>query len=660
MIDEDKLILSGAGGGGGGGGSSDGPEVEDDTLRSRATANVVAALCEGPIEGFADSAPRSIFLNDTPLQDNAGRSNFGDNVEYEFRQGDINQSALGGFGDVRIEQSLGAQLRRSAGPISITTTSSELDRVIVRMGVAALYWIQEDGDRRAYNVDFQIDIFDKNGNQIVSARREIDGKSSSPVDFEYEFSLSGEGPWTVRVDRLSLDPDDPAFSGGAVRVNELYYKAIVGIISKGFKYPGTSLIGLKFRSEGFSSIPRVSALLKGLKIKVPNNYNTRDRTYSGIWNGGFKTEYSNNPAWVFYDLITDDRYGCGDFISESDIDKFALYEVGQYCDERVSDGRGGSEPRFVFNGYINNRGEAYEVLNSLAAAFRGMLYYANGTVVPTQDKPGFVVKHFNPSNVIQEENEQGEITAPPFVYEGTGRKARKTIALVSWNDPDDLYKTKIEYVEDRQAIDQYGYRETEVRGFGCTSRGQAQRLGRWILATNLTEKETVSFKATAQGLFLLPGELIEIADPGKTPGIAAGIVVAGSSSTRIILDRAVTLNSGTAYRLQVVFPDKNYGADVTTGAGTHTAINIASSFPSAPQEGTTWLLRPTSAERRKYRVVGLNENEDNTVTVVATEHNEGKYDLVENSTYFTASVSSVARTRVVPVVTPSSIVLTTT
>jgi Phage-related protein, tail component len=260
----------------------------------------------------------------------------------------------------------------------------------------------------------------------------------------------------VRVDRLSLDPDDPAFDGGAVRVNELYYKAVVGIINKGFKYPGTALIGLKFRSEGFSSVPRVSALLKGLKIKVPNNYNTRDRTYSGIWNGGFKVEYSNNPAWVFYDLITDERYGCGDFINESDIDKFALYEVGQYCDERVSDGRGGNEPRFVFNGYINNRGEAYEVLNSLAAAFRGMLYYANGTIVPTQDKPGFVVKHFNPSNVIQEVNEQGDITAPPFVYEGTGRKARKTIALVSWNDPDDLYKTKIEYVEDRQAIDQYG------------------------------------------------------------------------------------------------------------------------------------------------------------------------------------------------------------
>jgi Phage-related protein, tail component len=157
----------------------------------------------------------------------------------------------------------------------------------------------------------------------------------------------------------------------------------------------------------------------------------------------------------------------------------------------------------------------------------------------------------------------------------------------------------------------------------------------------------------------MPGELIEIADPDKTPGIAAGIVVAGSSSTRIILDRAVTINSGTSYRLQVVFPDQNYGTDVTTGAGTHTAINVASAFPSAPAEGTTWLLRPTSAERRKYRVIGLNENEDNTVTVVATEHNEDKYDLVETSTYFTASVSSVARTRVVPVVTPSSIVLTT-
>lgn len=701
----------------------------DDFLQSRATANVLTALCEGPIEGFADSSTnRSIYLNDTPLEDAQGRLNFSDNVEISFTNGTLDQGVIGGFNDVQIEQSVGNQLTKSAGPISVTTTRADLTRIIVRVAVGPLYIIDaDDGAFEDNDVDFNILITDNLGNIVsttipivdiegiflttssdyplqtglrivigtftfyvldvvdqsfsvslspngeafddfdefgelgisvpfsatvfLDATKLISGKARSPTDFEYSFQLVDAGPWTVRVERLKQDSTNSRF------FDDLYFKAIVGILDKGFRYPGTALLGLKFRAEGFSSIPRVSALLKGKIIRVPNNYNTRDRTYSGIWSGAFKQEYSNNPAWVFYDLITNERYGCGELIDEASVDKFALYEVGRYCDELVSDGRGGTEPRFAVNVNINNRGEAYDVLNSLAAAFRGMLYYAGGTIIPTQDKPGSVVKIFNPSNVIQEMDDEQKITAPPFTYEGTGRKARKTVALVSWNDPNDLYKAKTEYVEDRDAIEQYGYRETEVRGFGCTSQGQAQRLGRWILTTNLTEKETVTFKTTAQGFFLMPGELIEIADPDRTPGIAAGIVKEGSSSSSIVLDREVELNSGTTYRLQLVINDVDYGEIVSNAAGTYSTLTLASSLPAAPQEGDTWLLRTTTATRRQYRVVGVNENEDNTVTVIATAYNAEKYDVVDSSTFLDMQSSSIAQTIVTPIVTPSSIVL---
>ena len=625
----------------------------DDFLISRATANVLTALCEGPIEGFAGSSTnRSIYLNDTPLEDAQGRLNFSDNVEISFTNGTLGQGVIGGFNDVQIEQSVGNQLTKSAGPISVTTTRADLTRIIVRVAVGPLYIIDaDDGAFEDREVNFNISITDSLGATVVNQTREISGKARAPTDFEYGFNLTGTGPWTVRVERLKEDSTNSRF------FDDLYFKAIVGILDKGFRYPGTALLGLKFRAEGFDSIPRVSALLKGRIIRVPNNYNTRDRTYSGIWSGAFKEEYSNNPAWVFYDLMTSKRYGCGELIDEASIDKFALYEVGRYCDELVSDGRGGTEPRFAVNVNINNRGEAYDVLNSLAAAFRGMLYYAGGTIIPTQDKPGSIVKIFSPSNVIQEMDDEQKITAPPFTYEGTGRKARKTVALVSWNDPNDSYKAKTEYVEDRSAIEQYGYREIEVRGFGCTSQGQAQRLGRWILATNLTEKETVTFKTTAQGFFLMPGELIEIVDSDRAPGVAAGAVKSGSSLSSIVLDRDVTLNSGTTYRLQLAIGNEDSERVVTNAAGTHSTLTLASPLPSAPQEGDTWLLRETTATRKRYRVVGVNENEDNTVTVAATAHNAEKYDLVDNSTFLDMQSSSIAQTIVTPIVTPSSIVL---
>lgn len=656
------LIIEGAKKGGGG----DAPEEDPDTLRSRATAKILGALCEGPVEGFAVSSGQSVFLNDTPLQSLDGSSNFGTGLNVNFRRGTQDQSSIPGFDDVRVEQSVGVKVTRQGGATSVTTASNLFSQIIVRIGVASLFRVEDDGDIKGTSVEFVIRIIDNNGTTIVNQTQTISGKARGPVDFEYPFNASGQGPWVVRVTRNTDDPRDLKYN------NDLYFKAVIGVLAESFRYPNTALVGLTVSAEAFDSIPELSVEIKGLQIRVPSNYNPASRTYSGIWDGTFSgRQYSNNPVWVFYDLLTNRRYGCGNFVEQDNIDKFALYEISRYCDELVSNGRGGTEPRFTFNGVINNRAEAYEVLNGLASCFQGMIYFANGTIVATQDKPGRAVKLFNSSNVIQEVEESGQVTGPPFTYEGTGRKARKTVALVSWNDPSDRYRGKIEYVEDRGAIQQYGYREISVRGFGCTSQAQAQRIGRWTLLTNLTEKETVTFKVSAQGFFLMPGDLVDIADSDRSGGIAAGICPTGSTTTRVELDRQVVLSGGTSYTLQLIAANAmtvysgttasgvapaSEDRAVATTAGTHTALTVSSAFTSVPTIGTAWFLRANTVTKKRYRVISLAED-DGIVTIIAASHNEDKYSIVDNSTALDTIRRSVASLTVTPRVSAGGIVL---
>ena len=655
--DENKrLELSGSGGGGKGGGNRK-PKEEDDDLFSKATARVLIALCEGEIEGFAEADEKSVYLNDTPIEEPNGVKNFDGNVDIVSTNGTLNQDALNGFKDVLIEQTVGVKVTKRGGGVSVTTSTVNLDEVIVRVGVGALYKVDDDnGDISGSKVKYNIRILDNNGTQISSQNEVIEGKTRSAFDKEHKYNLSGTGPWTVKVTRETDDAES------ATDASDFFFKAIVGVLNESFKYPGTALVGVVLDSEGFNQIPRLSVDLEGLLIQVPENYNTRTRNYVGTWNGAFKTRYSNNPAWVFYDLITNERYGCGQFIDADQVDKFALYEIAKYCDEEVNDGRGGKEPRFTFNGYINNRGEAYEVLNSIAAAFRGMLYYANGTIVPTQDRPGSVVKKFSASNVIQEVDDNGNVTTPPFSYEGTGRKARKTVALVSWNDPDDRYRTKLEYVEDRRGIDLYGYRELEVRAFGCTSQGQAQRMGRWALVTNLTEKETVTFRVTAQGFFMMPGEIIEIADEAKTARLTAGVVQAGSTATQIKTDELPTFVGGVSYEMTIGTETRAVSVlqSTASSSGTPATVVVTSAFSSAPSAGEFFVVKEVNgAKPRKYRVMGIMESEDGTVTVNATSYNEDKYNTVDLDTFFDAQIKSVAGVKVAPTVSRGSIVLRT-
>jgi predicted phage tail protein len=654
--DVQYLSLSGSGGGKSGG---DAPTEDPDSLRSKAKASVLSLFCEGEIQGFPDDFTNKekyqrIFLNDTALVGKDGKENFED-VEVVFARGTQSQASLAGFNEIRSEQSIGIKVTKDIGPVVATTSSSDLDRLNVRMGVASLFQVEDDGDTKGTEVEFNIQIFSStDGNTpIIDQDKKIKGKSRGAYDVEYNFNLSGTGPWTVKVKRLTKDPENLRTN------NDLYFKAIVGIIQETLRYPNSALIGFKVSSEFFQSVPDISAELLGLKIQVPTNYDRATNKYSGVWNGQFKTEYNNNPVWVFYDLLTNPRYGCGQFIEKDDIDIYSLLPIAKYCDEEVNDGKGGKEKRFEFNAYINNRGEAYEVLNSLAAAFRGMIYYAQGQIIATQDRPGSVVKQFSPANVIVEVAEGGELTQPAFVYEGTGLKARKTVALVSWNDKNDRYRSKIEYVEDKSAIDRYGIRELEVRALGCTSQGQAQRVGRWALVTNLNETETVTFKVAAEGFFLMPGEIIEIADPYKSAGIYAG-TLSSAETNAVVLDRKVSLEAGKTYQIIIRTADGlDLTATITNSAGSVDNITFSPSFTEEPELPAAWIIREASVEPKKYRVIALNED-DNVVTVLASVYYEDKYGIVDDSTILSSQTTSIAGLTVTPAVSVGSIVLRAT
>lgn len=686
-----EIALSGSGGGGGGKKGGDGPTEDPESLRSRSEASFVGIISEGEIFGFEPGVDplTKITLDGTPIKNFDGSFNYGvdtfftgsaatangkgnlipaisqslptlqrgtitgqvNSLVIDYRVGTQNQDPMPGFDDVRAEQSVGLRLARVSGPISKTTLASNFNRIRIRVGVGALFYIdKESGDVKGRTVTFNIKIKPIGGSDFVNENIAITGKSRGPVDFEYEYKLSGNGPWVVTLERLTEDPNTTSIS------DDLFFKGIVGIIDRSFRYPNTSVLGIKIGAENFTSVPQIALEGYGLVMKIPSNYNPFTRTYSGVWDGTFQSNWTNNPAWVFYALLTNKRFGAGEFIDESQVDRYSLLPIAQYCDELVPDGKGGLEPRMTFNAYITDRGEAYEVLNALAAAFRGLTYFAEGTVVAIQDRPKAVSKIFSPANVIQEVDDSGAVTGPCFVYEGSARKARKTVALVSWNDPSDNYKEKIEYVEDVAGIARYGIQELEVRSLGTTSQGQAQRVGRWMLLTNLLETGTVSFKVATQGCFVLPGDIIGISDPARQGKRFSGRIVEATASA-VTIDAPFDILAGKAYSLMVILADgSTQTRTVINGAGEASSLAISPPLSSLPVSGGMWVLQEDGDGYETYRVGAINED-NGEMTIFATEYDPAKFEEVDQATALGTSRTSVAGPQIVPSVNRASILL---
>ena len=669
------------------------PIEDPESLRSRSEATIVGVMSEGEVYGFEPGVDplTKIFLDGTPIKNADGSRNYGVSkfftgsaanangkgglvpaisasipglqrgtitgevgaVVVDYRVGTQDQDPMPGFDDVRAEQSVGLRLARASGPISRTTFASNFTRLRVRMGIGALFFLDKgNGDVKGKTVSFNIKIrpIGVGSSNFVNENISITGKSRGPVDFEYEYNLSGAGPWVVTVERLTEDPTSTAVS------DDLFFKGIVGIIDRSFRYPNSALIGIKIGAENFTGVPLIAAEMLGVKVKIPSNYNPFTRVYSGVWDGTFQTNWTNNPAWIFYDLLTNTRYGAGEFIDASQVDRYSLFPIAQYCDELVPNGSGGLEPRLTFNAYVTDRGGAYEVLNALAASFRGLTYFAEGTIVAVQDRPKNVSKIFSPANVIQEVDDGGEVTEPPFLYEGSARKARKTVALVSWNDPADNYKEKIEYVEDRAGIERYGIQEMEVRAMGTTSQGQAQRIGRWMLLTNQLETSTVSFKVATEGNFILPGEIIGIADPARQGKRFGGRIVTATTSA-VTIDAPFTFIAAKAYSLTVTLESGAVqNRTVTNGAGEASVVTISPPLSSLPVVGGMWVLQEDGEGYETYRVGAINED-DGKITIFATEYDPAKFSETDSSTALGLSRTSIAGPQIVPSVNNGSIIL---
>lgn len=441
----------------------------------------------------------------------------------------------------------------------------------------------------------------------------ITGKCTTRYQRYYRIPLTGTGPWDIRVRRLTPDSTSSALS------NKTFWDLYVGQIDDKYRYPNTALMGVQVDASQFDSVPTRAYDVRLLKVKIPSNYNPLTRVYTGTWDGTFTVAWTDNPAWCFYDLLTNKRYGLGEFISESQVDKWNLYTIAQYCDELVPTGYGDTEPRFTCNLYLQTQEEAYNVIQNFASMFRAITYWASGSIYTVQDKPTNPIMQFTTANVVDGE----------FSYSGSGRRGRHTVALVSWNDPTDFYKQKVEYVSNDTAIARYGIQQTEIVAVGCTSRGQAHRVGKWLLLSEENELETISFKTGLEGTSIYPGAIIRTIDKHRA-GVRFGGRILAVTSTSATIDDPVTIETGRTYTLNLVMPDGTLVTRALNNAvGATSTLTWVSALSTLPQVHSVWILEADNLVPELWRVINITEESPGVLGVSALAHNPNKFTEAE-------------------------------
>ena len=440
----------------------------------------------------------------------------------------------------------------------------------------------------------------------------VSGKSRSKYQRKHIINIPRPADSVeIRMVRVSAD------ATSAYVANETVIDSYYEIIKLNMVYPNSALYGFTVDSEQFNQIPNRAYLVDGLLIKVPSNYDPVTRTYSGVWNGGFKSAVSSNPAWIMYDICTNARYGLGNYLAANQIDKATLYTIGRYCDEMVDDGFGGSEPRFTLNTVINSREEAYKVISDIASAFRGMSYWAGGLACFTQDAPTDSSMIYGRANVIGGE----------FTYTGSARKDRHSVVHVTWNDPAENYKKKIEYVEDTELIANYGIRKLDTLAFGCASRGQAARVGRWILYTEKYESDFITFKVGLDSAFVQPGNVVKIQDPARAGRRVAGRLLS-CDTNEAHLDAQTQIDvQGT---LSIMMPDGTFVDRLLNESdGTYQTVTWETPLATLPESNAMWLIQEDNLVPILARVVSVSQTDSTTFEITAVEHNPSKYEAIE-------------------------------
>ncbi|EFA3079782.1 host specificity protein J [Escherichia coli] len=602
-------------------GSSKGhtPREAKDNLKSTQLLSVIDAISEGPIEGPVDGL-KSVLLNSTPVLDSEGNTNIS-GVTVVFRAGEQEQTPPEGFESSGSETVLGTEVKYDT-PITRTITSANIDRLRVTFGVQALVETTSKGDRNPSEVRLLVQI-QRNGGWVTEKDITIKGKTTSQYLASVVVGNLPPRPFSIRMRRMTPDSTTDQLQ------NKTLWSSYTEIIDVKQCYPNTALVGVQVDSEQFGS-QQVSRNyhLRGRILQVPSNYNPQTRQYSGIWDGTFKPAYSNNMAWCLWDMLTHPRYGMGKRLGAADVDKWALYVIGQNCDQSVPDGFGGTEPRITCNAWLTTQRKAWDVLSDFCSAMRCMPVWNGQTLTFVQDRPSDKVWAYNRSNVVMPDD------GAPFRYSFSALKDRHNAVEVNWIDPDNGWETATELVEDTQAILRYGRNVTKMDAFGCTSRGQAHRAGLWLIKTELLETQTVDFSVGAEGLRHVPGDVIEICDDDYAGISTGGRVLAVNSQTRTLtLDREITLPSSGTTLISLVDGSGN-PVSVEVQSVTDGVKVKVSRVPDGVAGYSVWGLKLPTLRQRLFRCVSIRENDDGTYAITAVQHVPEKEAIVDNGAHF--------------------------
>lgn len=587
------------------------PVESPDSLQSIATAKILLALGEGEFAGGITA--KDIFLDGTPVESVDGTVNF-PGVTWEVRTGTQQQDYIPGVPAVENEITINAPLKATQS-WTRAISNTQLSAVRVRIGIPALQQQLDNGDVVGYRVEYKIELSVDGGGYSTVLNGAFDGKTTSLYERSHRIELpKANTGWQIRVSRST--PDSSSNRIASVTNIEAYSE----IIDAKLRYPNTALLFVAFDARQFNNIPQISVNARGRVIRVPTAYDPVSRTYSGTWDGSFKWAHSNNPAWVFYDLLLNERFGLGDRISVSQVDKWELYRIAQYCDQPVPDGLGGSgtEPRFLCDVYIQSQNEAFTVLRDLASIFRGMTYYSMNQVVAIADMPAASDERnyiYTRSNVIDGK----------FTYSSGSERDRYSTAMVSWSNPDNHYADDVEAVVEQDLVRRYNVRQTEITAIGCTRRTEANRRGRWALLTNAKDR-LITFNAGLDGFIPQPGRIIYVADQYLSGRIMGGRI--SSVSGRVVtLDRIPDAVAGD--RLLVNLPSGKSEAR-TIQAVTGKKVTVSAPWSVSPEPEAVWSIDAQDVAVQQYRVTSVKDNDDNTFTISGVFHNPDKFAAIDS------------------------------
>jgi len=613
--------VAGAGGGGGGGGKGGGgssstrtPTEEADNLNSTQYANLVDLISEGEIEGLKDGH-KSIYVENTPLQNPDGTYNF-QNVTVHTRTGTQNQTFIPIASEVEDETSVGVTVVQ-ATPVIRSITDVNVDAVRVTISVPALQRFTDQGDIVGTSVQLRIAVQYNGGGYTTVIDDTIAGRTGDQYQRDYLVNISGAFPVDIRVSRVTAD------SPSAKLVDAFSWSSYTEIVYAKLRYPNSALVGIRVDAEQFSSIPKRSYLIRGIKVRIPSNATVDSATgrliSNGIWNGSFgAAAWTTDPAWILFDLLTSTRYGFGDHIDATQLDKWAFYAASQYASALVPTGIGNAtEPRFSCNVNIQTAEDAYKLINDMCSIFRAMPYWSTGSLTIAQDRPADPSFLFTLANVTEE----------GFTYAGSSLKNRPTVAVVSYLDLE-LRDIAYEVVEDQALIQKYGVVTSEISAFACTSRSQANRLGRWLIYSEWYEGEVISFTTSLDaGVVVRPGQILSVADPMRA-GSRRGGRITTATTTAITVDDATGLVIGPTPQLSVVLPNGTVETKVVSSI-TNGVFTVATPFSAAPNANSIWIYETSNIETSTWRVVTVAEKEACQYEISALSYNASKYDYVE-------------------------------